>query len=221
MFYILSKSRIISNFAAHSVTFRRSNAATSIFAVASGFTQRCGVAVVRLSGPGSVRVLLDLTRSTQIEAFRPRQMYVRDLWHPNTREKIDRGMLVWFRAPHSFTGEDVCEFHVHGGPAVVASLLNALASFDQVRYAEPGEFARRSFLNNKMDLLEIEGLGDLINAETEMQKRQALAQMEGSLSKVYKEWRQIVVKCLANVEAYIDFSEEENVDENVLDEGSI
>lgn len=97
--------------------------------------------------------------------------------------------------------------------------MNALSCFDDLRHAEPGEFSRRAFINGQMDLVEIEGLVDLINAETEMQRKQALSQMEGSLSKIYNEWRESIIKCLANVEAYIDFNEEENVEDHVLDEG--
>jgi tRNA U34 5-carboxymethylaminomethyl modifying GTPase MnmE/TrmE len=211
---ILKKNKLIKIENLH----HRSNA-TSIFAMTSGFTQRCGVAVVRLSGPATMKVIQKLVKNEHHKSLEPRKMHLKDMHHPKTSEKIDRGMLVWFKGPNSFTGEDVCEFHVHGGPAVVSSLFSALSSFEECRHAEPGEFARRSFLNNKMDLIEVEGLADLINAETEMQKRQALSQMEGKVSKVYEKWRQSVIKCLANVEAYIDFSEEENVEDNVLDEG--
>ena len=100
---------------------------------------------------------------------------------------------------------------------MVQSLLNGLSTFDGLRYAEPGEFSRRAFLNGRMDLVEVEGLADLVNAETEMQRKQALAQMEGSLSSLYKGWREEIIKCLANVEAFIDFHEEENIEEGVLD----
>ena len=126
---------------------------------------------------------------------------------------------------------------------MISTLINALSTFNSLRQAEPGEFSRRfasffyfnfyeenikrdfekknfrAFLNGKMDLVEIEGLVDLVNAETEMQRKQALQQMEGSLSNLYKHWRESIIKCLANVEAFIDFNEEENVEDNVLNEG--
>ncbi|RNA14322.1 tRNA modification GTPase mitochondrial [Brachionus plicatilis] len=196
--------------------FRQSS--STIFALASGLNQKCGVAVVRVSGKSTHEVLLRLTKHSK-NLYEPRKMYFRDIWHPITNEKIDKSLIVWFKEPKSFTGEDVCEFHVHGGPAIISSLLNALSTFDDLRYAEPGEFARRAFLNGQMDLVEIEGLADLVNAETEMQRKQALSQMEGNLSKIYKDWREKIIKSLANVEAYIDFNEEENVEDNVLDEG--
>ncbi|CAF0713501.1 unnamed protein product [Brachionus calyciflorus] len=196
-------------------TFSPQNAST-IYALTSGSNQKCGVAVIRVSGKSTIEALLKLTKKTQ-NIYSPRKMYLRDLYHPLSNDKIDKSLVVWFKEPKSFTGEDVCEFHVHGGPAVVSSLLNALSTFDDFRYAEPGEFSRRAFVNGQMDLVEIEGLADLVNAETEMQRKQALSQMEGNLSKIYKEWRSSIIKCLANVEAYIDFNEEENVEDDVLD----
>ena len=183
------------------------------------------MAVVRVSGKRALNVLDELTRRPNEEAaaaaeLESRKMYLRSIWHPVSKERIDNGLVVAFRAPHSFTGEDVCELHVHGGASVVASVLDAIASSSggDTRYAEPGEFSRRAFLNGRMDLVEAEGLADLINAETEMQRRQALEQMSGSLSRVYATWRAEIIKCLANVEAYIDFSEEENVEEDALSE---
>lgn len=121
--------------------FYRQSSST-IFALASGFNQKCGVAVVRVSGKSTHQVLLKLTKQSE-NFFEPRKMYLKDIWHPLTKEKIDKSLVVWFQEPKSFTGENVCEFHVHGGPAIVSSLLNALSSFDDLRYAEPGEFSRR------------------------------------------------------------------------------
>ena len=122
-------------------TFIRQNA-TTIFALASGSNQKCGVSVIRLSGKTTTSVLSKLTKKSE-NTFEPRKMYLKDIWHPITNEKIDKSLVVWFKEPKSFTGEDVCEFHVHGGPAVINSLLNALSSFEDLRYAEPGEFSRR------------------------------------------------------------------------------
>lgn len=133
-----------------------------------------------------------------------------------TRTLIDNGLILFFKSPKSFTGENSCEFQVHGGPAVVSALLNALSRVKGLRPAEPGEFTRRAFFNGKMDLTEVEGLADLIHAETEYQRRQALIQADGHLSKLYTKWRTQLVRNIAHIEAYIDFSEDENIEETVL-----
>ncbi|KAH9525397.1 tRNA modification GTPase gtpbp3, mitochondrial [Bulinus truncatus] len=119
--------------------------------------------------------------------------------------------------PQSFTGEDITEFHVHGGPAVISSVLTALGSISGLKPAKPGEFTKQAFLNGKLDLTAIEGLGDLIHAETEAQRKQALRQMDGVLSDMYSHWRKRLIKCLANTAAFIDFHEEENIEDNVLE----
>jgi tRNA U34 5-carboxymethylaminomethyl modifying GTPase MnmE/TrmE len=122
----------------------RSFSSTSIYALTTGSNQRCGVAIVRLSGPATINILSSLTkREKNLNQPEPRKLYLNSLWHPLTGQKIDRGMTVLFKAPHSFTGEDVCEFHVHGGSAVIASLFSALASFPNVCHAQPGEFSKR------------------------------------------------------------------------------
>lgn len=134
--YFISNVRLLSN-------------ETCIYAVASGFNQKCGLAVVRLSGKHSFEILTQLTKTNK---YQPRKMYLKSIYKPETNEKIDQGLVVWFKEPNSFTGENVCEFHVHGGPAVLTGLLNALASFKNTKYAEPGEFSKRAFLNGRMDL---------------------------------------------------------------------
>ncbi|NXV35623.1 GTPB3 GTPase, partial [Rissa tridactyla] len=121
--------------------------------------------------------------------------------------------------PQSFTGEDCAELHVHGGPAVVSGVLRALGRLPGLRPAEPGEFTRRAFRRGKLDLTAAEGLGDLIRAETEAQRRQALRQMEGELGRLYQRWSQTLTQALAHLEAYIDFSEDDNVEEEVLSQG--
>ncbi len=113
---------------------------TCIYALASG-SQRSGLAVIRLSGKKSYEVLTQMTKSQK--TYEPRKMYLKEIFHPVTKEKIDKGLIVWFKEPNSFTGENVCEFHVHGGPAVVTSLIKALGTFENLRYAKPGEFSRR------------------------------------------------------------------------------
>ncbi|XP_063928457.1 tRNA modification GTPase GTPBP3, mitochondrial isoform X2 [Zophobas morio] len=117
----------------------------------------------------------------------------------------------------SFTGEDSCEFHVHGGLAVVNSVLEALSTVSECSLAEPGEFTKRAFFNGKLDLTEVEGLADLLAAETELQRKQAFLQTQGALSKLYNKWRGVLVKSVAHVEAHIDFEETETIDEGVLE----
>lgn len=129
--------------------------------------------------------------------------------NPRDGEIIDRGILLWFPAPKSYTGEDVAEFQIHGGPAVVAALLEALNGVDGLRSAEPGEFTRRAFENGKLDLTQVEGLADLVAAETEAQRRQSQRQLDGVLGDLYDSWRDKLVRALAHLEAYIDFPEEE------------
>lgn len=128
---------------------------------------------------------------------------------PRTGEIIDYGLVLWFPAPRSFSGEDVVEFHIHGGHSVVAGVLDALGSLAELRPAEPGEFTRRAFLNGKMDLTAVEGLADLIDAETAAQRRQALRQLSGTYGILYNKWRTDIVHALAHLEAFIDFPEDE------------
>ena len=134
---------------------------------------------------------------------------LRRLREPETGEPIDQGLTLWFPAPASATGEDVAEFHVHGGAAVIAALADALAALPGLRPAEPGEFTRRAFEAGRLDLTEAEGIADLVAAETEAQRRQALAQMEGGLHRLYDGWRERLLALRANVEAAIDFSDQE------------
>jgi tRNA modification GTPase len=146
----------------------------------------------------------------------PRQVVLRDFLRPDDGSVIDRGLLVVFAAPHSATGEDVAEFHVHGGPAVVAAVLDVLASLEGLVPAQPGDFTRRSFLNGKLDLAQVEGLADLIDARTEAQRRQALAQMDGRLSALYEGWRNRLIRIMALVAADIDFADgEDDVPEGI------
>nr|XP_015221149.1 PREDICTED: tRNA modification GTPase GTPBP3, mitochondrial [Lepisosteus oculatus] len=191
--------------------------ADTIFALSSGHG-RCGVAVIRVSGPSSSSALCSLAGPNR-RLPAPRTAVLRDLTDPRTRELLDRGLVLWFPGPHSFTGEDSAELHVHGGPAVISGVLQALGSLPGLRPAEAGEFTRRAFHAGKLDLTEVEGLGDLIHAETEAQRRQALRQMAGELGRLYQTWSQELVRCLAHTEAFIDFSEEEMIDGGVLNEG--
>lgn len=177
----------------------------TIFALASG-RGRAGVAVVRLSGPDAALALRELSRKALPE---PRRASLRALYRSSDNSIIDQSLSLYFPAPNSFTGEDVVEFHLHGGPAVITALFNELARFPHFRPAEPGEFTRRAFEHGKMDLTAAEGLGDLVNAETEAQARQALRQMQGELGRLYEDWRGRLIAALAHLEADIDFPDED------------
>lgn len=183
----------------------------TIFALSSGAAPS-GVAVIRLSGPG-VRFGLE----TLIGAVPPARMAaLRTLRAPEGGDILDRGLVLFFPGPASFTGEDVAELQVHGGRAVIASLLKALASLPDYRAAEAGEFTRRAFENGRADLTEIEGLADLVAAETEMQRRLAVRQAEGGLRKLYEDWRHRLIRARALVEAGLDFVDEEDVPADVM-----
>ncbi|MBS0335099.1 MAG: tRNA uridine-5-carboxymethylaminomethyl(34) synthesis GTPase MnmE, partial [Proteobacteria bacterium] len=155
----------------------------TIFAPATA-AGRAAVAVVRLSGPATAEALRRLVGRLP-SARRASLRSVRD----GEGREIDRALTLWMPGPASYTGEDTAELHVHGGPAVVASLLETLAALG-LRLAEPGEFTRRAFEHGKLDLAQAEGVADLIEAETEQQRRQALAQLEGRLSDVQARWRE-------------------------------
>ncbi|MGB8278769.1 MAG: tRNA uridine-5-carboxymethylaminomethyl(34) synthesis GTPase MnmE [Methylovirgula sp.] len=185
----------------------------TIFALSSGLG-RAGVAVLRLSGPGVRHILLAMIGHVP----EPRRAKLARFKDPRSGEMIDRGLLLFFPAPASFTGEDCAEFHCHGGPAVVAAMLRAFGRFDGARPAEAGEFARRAFENGKLDLTEVEGLADLIEAETEAQRRQALRQTQGELGRRAREWRSLLLSASARIEAEIDFGEEADVSRVVRQE---
>jgi len=174
----------------------------TIFAPATA-AGRAAVAVVRLSGPQSGRAVKALAGRTP----RPREAAVR-LLRASDGTPIDQALVLWFEGPASYTGEDCAEFHVHGGPAVVASLLEVLADLG-LRLAEPGEFTRRAFENGKLDLAQAEGVADLIEAETEAQRRQALDQLGGALGQAQARWRDQLIEALAMFEAAVDFPDEE------------
>ncbi len=181
----------------------------TIYALASA-GGRAGVAVIRVSGSKAGAALAGLARTGGEDApSQPRRAVRARLLDPVTSEPIDDGLVIWFPAPASFTGEDVAEFHVHGGPAVIAGVLEALAAMAGLRMAEPGEFTRRAFENGKMDLTAAEGLADLIEAETSAQRKQALRQLGGELGRLYEDWRQRLLAALAFGEAAIDFSDED------------
>lgn len=174
----------------------------SIFALASA-AGRGGVAVYRLSGPKSGEALRILTGA---QLPKPRQAAFRSISHNG--ELIDQGLVLWFPAPHSFTGEDVAELQLHGGRAVAQALSDALLALG-LRPAEPGEFSRRAFMAGKLDLTQAEAIADLVEAETAAQRRQALRQMDGALYRLYEDWRDRLLRAQAHLEAEIDFSDED------------
>ncbi|XP_043442880.1 tRNA modification GTPase GTPBP3, mitochondrial isoform X1 [Prionailurus bengalensis] len=245
----------------------------TIFALSSGHG-RCGIAVIRTSGPASGHALRSLTAPRDLPPAR--SACLRLLSHPRSGEPLDRALVLWFPGPQSFTGEDCAEFHVHGGPAVVSGVLQALGSVPGLRPAEAGEFTRRAFAHGKLSLTEVEGLADLIHAETEAQRRQALRQLDGELGHLCHGWARTLTKAsplcvhfrpdlpnlcvrasslqespirslrsgwtwahwrvgswvatplpplpppqaLAHVEAYIDFGEDDNLEEGVLEQAN-
>lgn len=176
----------------------------TIFALSSA-PGRAGVAVLRVSGPAAGAALTAL--AGRLPA--PRRATLATLRRPGTAEALDRALVLWFPGPASVTGEDVAELQVHGGRAVIDAVLAALAAQPGLRPAEAGEFARRAFDRGRLDLSEVEGLADLIDAETEAQRRQALRQMDGGLSRLSEGWRAELVGALARLEAAIDFPEED------------
>ena len=187
------------------------DSADTIFALSSG-AGRAGVSVIRVSGPQAGTALLELAPIATGALPPPRRAVLRSLvWPKSAREAIgsqatgtiDQSLVLWFPGPRSFTGEDVVEFHTHGSRAVVTAVLEALGSLRGLRLAEPGEFTRQAFEGGKMELTQVEGLSDLINADTEEQRKQALAQMSGVQRAMYEGWRAQLLKALAYTEALI------------------
>ncbi|MEQ1615737.1 MAG: tRNA uridine-5-carboxymethylaminomethyl(34) synthesis GTPase MnmE [Hyphomicrobiaceae bacterium] len=178
----------------------------TIFALATP-PGRSALAVIRVSGPRALTALNGIAGATPT----PRFTALRVLRHPLTKQPIDQALVIYFKAPATETGEDIVEFQTHGGRAIIAAMYEALVSIPGCRMAEPGEFARRAFHNGKMDLTSIEGLADLIDAETESQRAQALTQASGALDKLYNGWRAEMIQAQALVEAAIDFADEGDV----------
>jgi tRNA modification GTPase len=181
------------------------NPGDTIVALASGIGP-AAIAVVRVSGPATREVLEALCGGVPP----PRHATLRDIGPPHW-SLLDRGLVLWFEGPASFTGEDMAELQVHGSRAVIGELIEAVLSIPGTRLAEPGEFAQRAFANGKLDLRQIEGLADLINAETRCQREQALLQAEGFVSARYESWRQSLLRAQALTEAELDFADEGDV----------
>lgn len=186
----------------------------TIFALSSGRLP-AGVAVIRISGP-QVRFVFETMFGNLPEAGRFGLGAIRN----RDGVILDRCLAVFFGSPRSFTGEDCCEFHLHGSKAVVQAVLSTLSGFDGCRSAESGEFTQRAFLNGKIDLTEAEGLADLLSAETEAQRRLAFQQADGRLHALYDEWRNLLITARSYVEAVIDFSDEDDVSNSALESAS-
>lgn len=184
----------------------------TIYALSSGALP-AGVAIIRVSGPKAAdvcRLFFGRLPSPRVAAY--------GAIGPDRGDPIDRGLVVWFPGPASFTGEDSVEFHLHGGRAVVAAFLAACAEIPDLRPAEAGEFTRRAFDNNRLDLTAVEGLADLISAETEAQRRLALRQSDGAIYEILDGWRARLIRCRALIEADLDFADEEDVPGSVADQ---
>ncbi|UTW59106.1 tRNA uridine-5-carboxymethylaminomethyl(34) synthesis GTPase MnmE [Kordiimonas sp. SCSIO 12603] len=177
----------------------------TIFALSSG-AGTAGVAVIRLSGPKALEALMILSGK---DLPKPRMAALRELKDHRTGVRLDKSLVLTFPAPASFTGEDVVELHLHGGRSVITGVLEALTEIDSLRMAEPGEFSKRAFENEKLDLTEAEGLNDLIHAQTAAQREQALRQLDGALKDLYEDWRGRLIGHLAHLEADIDFPDED------------
>lgn len=185
----------------------------TIYSVSSG-AGRAGVAVIRVSGSQAGAAVMALARRVP----EPRRASLCRLGHPVTGATLDEALVLWMPGPNSFTGEDTAEFHVHGGRAVVGATLDALGSLEGLRPAEAGEFTKRAFVNGRLDLVAVEGLADLIAAETEVQRRLAQFHSSGSASAVFEAWRGDMIQVLARLEAAIDFVDEAGVAEAALGE---
>ena len=186
----------------------------TIYALSSG-PGISGIAVIRVSGNKTKEIISSITKGNFPKA---RIATLKQIINPKSGELVDEGLIIFFKNPNSYTGEDMAEFHVHGSKAVVQQMINILEKFKDCRMAEPGEFTKLAFQNNKINLLKAESIGDLIAAETELQRKQAMKIMSGASSKKFNLWRAELIKILGDIEAKIDFPEEdipESVSENI------
>ena len=177
----------------------------TIFALSSG-PGLSGIAVIRVSGPNTKNVLKNMTISPIPS---PKVAVVRKFINPKTKDLIDQGILLWFPGPESYTGEDMAEFHVHGSKAVIEAINLCLSKIEGCRLAEPGEFTKIAFQNGKINLLKAESISDLISSETEIQRKQAIKIMSGKSSDKFNSLRERLLKILSNIEAKIDFPDED------------
>ena len=177
----------------------------NIYALSSG-RGPSGIAIIRLSGKDTIKIVKLICNKKDIK---PKKINFCKFLNPLDNSLIDEGLLLLFPAPNSFTGDDLAEFHIHGSNAVIACLLRVLSEQENSRLAEPGEFTKVAFQNNKIDLVEAESIGDLIHSETELQRKQAIHLVQGNASNYYYKLREKLIKSLAYVEAKIDFAEDD------------
>ena len=177
----------------------------TIYALSSG-PGVSGVAIIRVSGKNTSNVIKKLTGK---KLPTPRVATLRKFNKNGNKEMIDQGVILWFPAPKSYTGEDLAEFHVHGSRAVINAMHLAISKIKNCRLAEPGEFTKRAFQNGRINLLQAESIADLISSETEIQRKQALKIMTGKASAKFNMWRQQILKILSHIEAKIDFPDED------------
>lgn len=168
---------------------------------------KAGLMVFRISGKGTINLLKKFCNYQK--SWVPRKLYLTNICNPQTNELIDKAIIIFFQKNNSFTGEEVVELHLHGSIAIAKLLTEALLETKETRVAEPGEFIKRAFLNGKMDLTEIEGVADLIDAETKIQHQFAIKQATGSLKRLYQNWKNKLLQIMSLLEAYLDFSDEE------------
>jgi len=185
----------------------------TIYALSSG-PGVSGVAVIRVSGKNTAEVIKKITKS---DLPQPRVATLKKFSKNGEKSLIDEGVIIWFPGPNSYTGDDLAEFQVHGSNAVINTLLKVLSEQDNCRLAEPGEFTKAAFQNNKIDLLKAESIGDLIHAETELQRKQAVKFIQGNVSNYYNDLREKLIKSLSYIEAKIDFAEDD-LPEKILKE---
>jgi tRNA modification GTPase len=184
---------------------------STIFSLSSG-AGLAGVAIIRVSGKRAFAVIEHMCR----KPVSPRLACLRKIHDPETGELLDEGLVLWFPGPATFTGEDIVELQIHGGRATIDAVIAGLVKISGFSQAEAGEFTRRAFMNGRLDLVEIEGLGDLIHAQTESQRRQAFFQSSGKASGIFEGWRMQLVSVLSYLEASIDFVEEQDIAESAL-----
>ena len=177
----------------------------TIYALSSG-PGISGVSVIRVSGPETKKVILSLTQG---HFPKPKVATLKKINKINTNELIDEGIVIWFPAPKSYTGEDMVEFHVHGSRAIIEAVHSSISKVENCRLAEPGEFTKIAFQNGKIKLLKAESISDLISSETEIQRQQAIKIMSGKSSDKFNSWREELIKILSKIEAKIDFPDED------------
>ena len=185
----------------------------TIYALSSG-PGTSGIAVIRISGQDCSKVIKSMTDG---DFPKPRVATLKKINKINTNELIDEGIIIWFPGPNSYTGEDMAEFHVHGSRAVINAIHNSISKVENCRLADPGEFTKIAFQNNKINLLKAESIADLISSETEIQRKQAIKIMSGRSSEKFNSWREKLLKILSNIEAKIDFPDE-NLPDNILED---